>query len=340
MTIMTRFKPLLVALLASAAALPAFAADTIRIGIQNGIGYIPFHLLGTAEGQQLVARRAREEGVDARIEVVNLGTPGMITDALLSDQVVAGVVGIPTVGNLYAKTRGSKDIRMVAGVVALPMFLNTTDPHATDPCDLLRGKGKLALPTARTSVQSVTLAMHAARSPACGNKADAFAAQEVSLPHPDAMAALLSPHSEVSAHFTSPPFQYIELEEGRGKVRKLINSYDILGGKTSFIALVANGKWAQANPRLYNVLYKATEDAVAAMNADRERAAAVYLEVEKPRESRASVLSQLTSPDVEFSTTPLHVQTYTDFMHAMGMIKVKPSWKDLSFPNLHDKAGS
>lgn len=337
------FKKLVVAMgIAGALCAAGFAnaGEVIKIGIQNGIGYIPFHYLSTPDGQELVAKRAKEEGVDAKIEIVNLGTPGIITDALLSDQVQSGVVGIPSVANLYVKTKGSKDIKMVSGVVSLPMFMNTNDPAIKDACDLLKTNGKVALPTARSSVQSVTLAMYAAKTPACGSSATAFATKEVSMQHPDAMSSLLSGKGEVTAHFTSPPFQYAELEEGKGKVRTVLNSYDVLGGKTSFIALVANGKWAAANPKLYNVLYKSTEDAVRFVNENRSKAVSVYMSVEKPKEDAKDVLAQITSKDVEFSTTPRHVQTYSDFMFGMGMLKIKPTWKDMSFPNLHDKAGS
>ena len=50
----------------------------------------------------------------------------------------------------------------------------------------------------------------------------------VSLSHPDAQVALLSGASEITAHFSSPPFQYQQLE--KPGIRTVLSSYDVLGG--------------------------------------------------------------------------------------------------------------
>src|SRR5262245_39155968 len=54
----------------------------------------------------------------------------------------------------------------------------------------------------------------------------------VPLSHPDGMAAMLSGRSEITAHFTSAPFMYQELEDNR--VKKVLSSYDVVGGPHTF----------------------------------------------------------------------------------------------------------
>jgi hypothetical protein len=42
-----------------------------------------------------------------------------------------------------------------------------------------------------------------------------------------------------------------------------------------------------------------------------------------------------------FSATPQRSMLWDERMHRIGLIKQKPaSWKDYSFPNIHDRNGS
>ena len=72
---------------------------------------------------------------------------------------------------------------------------------------------------------------------------DAFT---VSMPHPEATAALLSGHSE-SRPFSSPPFQYQQLDNPA--VHRVIKSNDILGGPHTLNVIYTTGKFARRNPK-------------------------------------------------------------------------------------------
>ena len=50
------------------------------------------------------------------------------------------------------------------------------------------------------------------------------------MPHPEAMNALYA--GAITAHFSSPPFQYQEVK--RPGIRRVLSNYDILGGKATF----------------------------------------------------------------------------------------------------------
>src|SRR5205809_5043433 len=69
----------------------------------------------------------------------------------------------------------------------------------------------------------------------------------VGLPHPEAVAALISGKTEITAHFTSPPFSYIELKDS--KIHRVANSADVLGRLTMDVVF-APKRFVDANPKV------------------------------------------------------------------------------------------
>ncbi len=309
------------------------SAETVTLAYQNGWAYTPLYIM---QDQGLVEKHAKLAGVDLKAEFRNLGSPGVIRDALIAGQVQFGAVGVPTLIQMHDKTAG--DIKAVGNIVSLPMFLNTNDDKIKNVCDYKDSNGKIALPTVKSSVQAVTLQMASVKL--CKLEPFALDSKTVSMTHPDGMASLLSGNSEVTGHFTSPPFQHVELEEGKGKVRKLLSSYEVLGGKTSFILLVGSEKWKTSHAKEYDVIVKAFEEAQSIASNSKKVAAETYVKIEKPKESVADVLAQMNSDDVLFDVTPSYIATYADFMFNVKTVKNKADWKALSFPNLHSKNGS
>ena len=49
----------------------------------------------------------------------------------------------------------------------------------------------------------------------------------------------------------------------------------------------------------------------------------------------------VADPDVDYTTTPVNVMKFVDFMYKVGRIKKKPaSWKDMFFPEAYGLNGS
>src|SRR6201999_3777534 len=92
-------------------------------------------------------------------------------------------------------------------------------------------KDKIALPAVKSSIQAITLQMAAEKvfGPGQQGKLDPLT---VTLGHPDGMAQMMGGKSEITGHFTSAPFMYQELADSR--VRKVLDSYDVLGGPHTF----------------------------------------------------------------------------------------------------------
>jgi NitT/TauT family transport system substrate-binding protein len=158
----------------------------------------------------------------------------------------------------------------------------------------------------------------------------------VSMPHPDAMTALLS--GGVTAHFSSPPFEYQERAKG---MRVVTSNYEILGGPATFNVVWATSKFKSDNPKTYDAFVAALEEATEAITKDKTAAAKTYKRMSKTAETEEELIKELSDPQVTFTLEPHKTLKTAEFMHRIGRIKVKPaSWKDLYFQNLHGLHGS
>jgi NitT/TauT family transport system substrate-binding protein len=308
--------------------------DTVRIAQQFGITYLPLMYM---EHEHLLEKQAKAAGLgDVKVEWVQFGSGTGMNDALLSGNLDFASGGLGPFITLWAKTRGNLEVKGVCAMNNMPLYLNTRDPKVKSIKDFTTND-KIALPAVKVSFQAINLQMAAAK--AFGeknyNKLDPLT---VSMKHPDGMAALLS-GNEVTAHFTSPPFQYQELEHAG--IHKVLDTYSIVGGPHTFTVLWASGKFREKNPRIYKAFLAAFQEATDAINKDKQAAADNYIKWQKYKGPRELVLKILEDPLVKFTTTPSKITTYADFMHEIGAVKVKPaSWKDMFFPEVHDLPGS
>jgi len=306
----------------------------IKVAQQFGISYLPLMLM---EEQKLIEKHAKAAGVDVKVGWARFAGGNVMNDALLSNSLQFASGGVGPLVTLWARTKGNLDVKAVSAINSMPLYLNTRNPNVKTIKDFTE-KDKIALPAVKVSIQAVTLQMAAEKVFGEGqqNKLDALT---VSLSHPDAQVALLSGASEITAHFTSPPFQYQQLE--KPGIRTVLSSYDVLGGPATFNVVWTTSKFRSENPKLYDAFVKALDEATAIINKDKKAAAEAYLRISKDKDTVADILAMLNDPAIVYTTTPQNVMKYVDFMNKIGSIKVKPdSWKDLFFPNVHGAAGS
>jgi NitT/TauT family transport system substrate-binding protein len=161
----------------------------------------------------------------------------------------------------------------------------------------------------------------------------------VNLPHPEGLRALLSGSKEITSQFTSPPFQNTALENP--EIRTVLNSYDIMGGPNTFLMVWATKKFRDENPKSYKAVLDALKEATDAINADKKRAAEIYVKEGGGKESVDKLLAIMNDPQVRYQMAPERILPFAHFMHQVGTIKNRPaSWKDLFFPDIHELAGS
>jgi NitT/TauT family transport system substrate-binding protein len=315
---------------------PALRAELaeIKVAQQYGISYLPLMLM---EEQKLIEKHAKAAGIDVKVGWAKFAGGNVMNDALLSNSLQFASGGVGPLVTLWARTRGNLDVKAVSAINSMPLYLNTRNPNVRTIKDFTE-KDRIALPAVKVSIQAVTLQMAAEKAFGEGQqgKLDALT---VSLSHPDAQVALLSGASEITAHFSSPPFQYQQLE--KPGIRTVLSSYDVLGGPATFNVVWTTSKFRNENPKLYDAFVKALDEAIAQINRDKKAAAEAYLRISKDKDTVADILAMLNDPAIVYTTTPQNVMKYVDFMAKTGSIKVKPdSWKDLFFPNVHNLPGS
>src|SRR5262249_26115569 len=106
---------------------------------------------------------------------------------------------------------------------------------------------------------------------------DKLREQVVALPHAEAINALLSGSSEVTAYFSSAPFTQVALKSP--KIHAVFTSADIMG-QSSFLIMGATKRYVEVNPAIPDVVAKAIQEAADIIRSDPRRAAEVYLKYE------------------------------------------------------------
>ena len=152
------------------------------------------------------------------------------------------------------------------------LFLNTTRPDVKTIRDFT-DQDRIALPAVKVSIQAVTLQMAAEQAFGDGkhNKLDRLT---VSMSHPDGTAAMLSGRSEITAHFSAPPFQYQQLEDKRGPQGARLATTCSAAPPPS-TARVRPPKFRDENPHSYKAAFDALDEATDSSTATRTAADAI-----------------------------------------------------------------
>jgi NitT/TauT family transport system substrate-binding protein len=316
------------------AAAPSHAeVSEVRIGLQFGLIYLPVEV---ADAQGYFAAEAKKAGIaDLKVSIHRFsGSPAM-TDALLSNNVDIGALGTPGLLIVWDKSKGHQDVAGLAALGANPFVLFTNKPEVKSFTDFT-DKDQIAVP-ATTSPQAIVMRMAAEKYYGAGQygRADKML---VSMPHPDATAALLSGRI-ISGYVATPPF--ISVLEKSDKVHKVLTGKDVVGEEATGVILGAPKKFVDANPAVAKVVIAALEDAMAFIAKEPDKAADVYIKAQSSKTPKDQVVPMLKDGSILYSVTPAGVMRYATFMAKTGELKTAPkSWQDVFFPLLGDRKGS
>ncbi len=317
------------------APLMARAEGQLRIAEQFGIVYL---LLNVAQDQQLIEKHGKAAGVDIKVEWLKLSGGSAVNDALLSGSVDIAGAGVGPLLTIWDRTHGRQNVRGVASLGNFPYYLVSNNPKVRTIADF-SDKDRIALPAVGVSVQSRVLQFASAKlwGDAQYNKLDKIS---IAVPHPDATAAIISGGTEITGHFGNPPFQEQELA-GNPNAHIVLKSYDVLGGPSSATVLYATEKFRRDNPKTYGAFLDALDEAAKFITANPEKAADIYLKVNKGNTDRKLLLQIIKNPEVQFKIAPQNTLGLAEFMHRVGAIKNKPaSVKDYFFDDAHIQGGS
>lgn len=330
---------LIVLLSAGCGSRDATTAQATEVRIPRGAGGVGFLPLLMMEKFQLVEKHAKEAGIEnLKVQWFDVSGPSAMNDALLSGSVDFIAAGPPAFLILWDKAGNTLPVKGVAAMTSLPMYLNTTAPHLNKLEDVTE-KDKIGLTAIKVSIPAIVMQMYA-RQHFGEAEAMRFDKYTVSMTHADGVIALLGGSGAINAHFTSPPFHQRERKDP--KVRTIMTTNDVMGGAATFTMLSTTAKFRDKNPKIVTAVLKALDEANAMIVADKKKAAETMLgATTESGFSIEEIMAVLNDPDIQFTTTPESIMKYAEFMKSIHSIEHLPmSWKDLFFPEIHEKAGS
>jgi NitT/TauT family transport system substrate-binding protein len=311
-------------------------ATELRISKGYGIHYLPLYIM---EHEKLVEKHAAAAGLgDIKVTSPIFDGGNVINDAMLSGALDIAPIGVPGFLTLWDKAKGNArlEVEGLGAVGAGAVYLNTRNPAIKTLADFT-AKDKIALPGIKTSTNAVILEMAAAHEFGDANYAK-LDPLTVGMPYPEAFSALVSGKTEIDAHLASPPFSLLELDHP--EIHLVVSSADLLGNLTMIMAYTTK-QFHDKNPKLTKAFVDALEEATAFISHDKLAAARIYVELAKVKMTDEEALRIVADPNTHFTATPEGIMKYADFMHRVGSIKKQPeSWKELFFPEIHDRAGS
>lgn len=308
----------------------------LRVARQYGIGYLQLMIM---EHEGLIEKHARAAGLpDLKVSWNRFTDGTVMNDAILSGNLDFAGGGIGSFITLWDRTHSSLKVKAVAALNSMPTFLNSRVDRIRSVQDFTP-QDRIAMAGVKVSPQAVTLQLAAAK--AFGedqwSKLDPLT---VGMAHPVGMQALLGGQEQIVAHFTSPPFQYMELENPG--VHRVLSSFEVWGGPQTFITVWAISRFHDENPKTYGAFLAALEEATAFIEAQPKAAAEIYLEMTGDKKLQVDdLLGMFADPDIRYTLVPENMVKFAEFKKKTGTIKRTPdSWKDFFFPEIHDLAGS
>lgn len=292
----------------------------------GGFGFLPLHMMKKYE---LIEKEAAKAGLKITVNWANVGGPSVMNDALLSGSADFISAGPPAFLILWDRTKGKGDVKGVAAMSTIPMYLNTRADHLKK-LDDLKDDDKIAVTAVKVSIPSIIMQMYAKQK---YGAADAlkFDKYTVSMQHPDAVVAIVSGNKQITAHYASAPFHQRELKEAG--VRTIQNTNDVMGGPQTFTMISTTTKFHDANPKVYTAFVAALKQSFDMIKNDKKAAAQVLLESMGGKGWDVDELAKmLDDKDTYYTTRPDGVMKYATFMHDIGSLKNQAaSLNDLFF---------
>jgi NitT/TauT family transport system substrate-binding protein len=310
--------------------------NQLRISRGFGVHYLPLYVM---DAKGLLQKQAAANGLsEVKTEFLLVDGGNHINDAVLAGSIDIASTGTGGFLTLWAKAKGNPKLEVIGlgGSASGGMTMTTRNPAIKSLRDVT-DKDRIAVPGIKTSLGAIILQMAAAKE--FGDRDYAKLDHlTVSMSYPDAVAAMLSSNSEITAHVASAPFSYMELDSPG--IHKVFNSVELFGHVTTIMAFTTE-RFRTDNPKLTTSFVAALKEAVEFIAANKTEAAQIYVHAARVKSPEADILRIINDPDLRFTLVPEGVMIYADFMHRVGLLKVKPaSWKDVFVSELHALPGN
>lgn len=282
-------------------------ANSLKIAEQYGLAYAPV---------TIIKEKGLLEEIDPTLQVewLKLSNTAAIRESMVGDGLDIGFMGIPPY--IINKDNGM-EWQAFTGLSSARLALMTNDA-SVDSIELI-GERKIILPQPG-SIQHILLSMAAEKE--LGD-AKYFDNQLVSMKHPDGMQVMAG-WEEDSLHFTSPPFTYLEEQNGSVPV---IDGFEAFGGHFTFIIGVAQTEKMDEKAEAFKTFEKALDEAYVFIENNKEETLDILSEVYGMDQETLEAL--LYSDEVTFSREIDGMETFSDFLYYNGYVAQKYDVKDL-----------
>ncbi|MDI3548070.1 MAG: sulfonate transport system substrate-binding protein [Halanaerobiales bacterium] len=292
--------------------------NRISIAEQYGLAYAPLQIM-KAKG----FLEKNLPGIEVNWE--QLGNTAAIREAMLAGKLDIGFMAIPPF--LIAWDKGMK-WKIISGLSISPLGLVTYRDDIKSIRDF-SPEDRIALPQPG-SIQHILLSMACEREFSNPRKLDDLL---VTMAHPDGMNALLS-RKEITAHFTSPPYIFKELKDG--KMHQILSGKEAMGKEFTFIVGAATEKFYDNNPRVYKAFVSSLREAIDFINDHPEEAAAILAtEYNLPEEE---VLKYITWPGMKYTPVIKGLDEFAHFLKKNNYIsKIYASREEVIWEDVKDE---
>ncbi len=280
------------------------AIQTITIAEQFGLAYAPVQIMRL---QQLIEK----ENPKVAVNWVQLENTAAIREAIVAGRVDAGFGGIPP---FLIGWDSGMEWKIAIGLSSAPLGL-VTKREGIKTIEDFTEQDKIILPQPG-SIQHILLSMALERSYGDSHLLDN---NLLTMSHPNGMSAMLSDAS-VAAHFTSPPYLFMELEQPGFSL--LLTGKEAMGEEFTFIVGSVTRDLHDNRKKSYDAFLGAVAKAVDFIT-ENPREAAELLAPEYNLDTDL-LYSYLTYPGMDFTTSINGVMTFADFMKKNGYLKKLP----------------
>jgi NitT/TauT family transport system substrate-binding protein len=304
---------------ASASPGAARAPESIVIAYQPGIGYAPLLIM---QQQHMI----EADFPNTKVQFKLLSNGDIIRDGIIAGQIQIGSGGV---GPFLVGWAKGVDYQLVASMNKMDLWLNVKDPNIKSVKDLKPGM-KVASP-AIDSIQAIAFRKQVENELGDARKLDS---NLVAMSHPDGVQNLFS--GAIQAHFTSPPFQFQEVDRG---AHTILRSYDAMGVST-FNSVFTSKKFYNDYPQFTEKFYGYILKADKMIKDDPLGAAKLVAAADGKPDLADQYKDWMTRTGITYDTVPAGFLKYAAFMKKIGFIDKTPaSTKELELPFLQKVGG-
>lgn len=276
----------------------------LRVAEQFGLAYAP---VSVAKELGFIEEELETAGLPPEVGWLKLGNTASIREAAAAGRVDAAFMGIPP---FIISRNGGMEWRIAAGLSRSPLALVSwrSDLRVLED---FGPEDRIALPQPG-SIQHILLAMAAEKRM---GDAGYFDRRLVTMNHPDGMRAL-SARKEIAAHFTAPPYLFMEL--GEPGMHEIIGGEECFGGPFTFIVTVATEQLREERPEAYRAFIAGIERGMNYVRDNPGKCAELLAPVYGMEAHLIETM--LTHPGMVFEEEVYGVDTFVSFMKRAGYL--------------------